>query len=50
MCGHNKQDDTNQHLIPGPSNFNVHPASNQRELWPQLTHQLVWSAQSQSLN
>ena len=50
MRGDNKQDNTNQHLVLGPRNFNIHPASNQRELWPQLTHQLVWSTQSQSLN
>ena len=50
MSGYKKQNDTNQHLVPGTRHVNVYLASNQRELRPQLVHQLVWTAQSQNLN
>ena len=35
-----EQEITNQHLVARPCHVNVHPAGSQRELGPQLVHQL----------
>ena len=45
-----EQEIADQHLIVGPCHVNVSSAGSQRELRPQLVHELVGAAQSQHFN